>query len=149
MSDILPTFVELGGGQVPGDLVVDGKSLAPLILGKETDSKRDWILAMSDRATLDEKGVRPFNDFSPRVIRDKRYKVWVNTNKKIDRLHDLQKDPGEEKNLLDSDLAEDKEALQKFMAVVGTFPEKDARMHYEPRAKNPWDKKLKKTPGTP
>jgi arylsulfatase A-like enzyme len=141
LSDILPTFVELGGGKVPDDLVVDGKSLAPLILGKETDSKRDWILAMSDRATLDEKGIRPLKDFGPRVIRDKRYKAWVNSNKKVERLHDLQKDPGEVTNLVQSDLAEDKEALQKFMAVVGTFPEKDARMLYEPRAANPWDRK--------
>ena len=150
LSDILPTFIELGGGQVPDDLIVDGKSLAPLILGKEKDAKREWIMAMSHgSAKLDGQGVRPLKNFGPRVIRDKRYKVWVSESKKIDRLHDLQKDPGEEKNLLQSDLAEEKEALQKFQAVVDNLPAKDARPLYEPRAPNAWDKNLKKTTGAP
>ncbi|MFZ9933409.1 MAG: sulfatase-like hydrolase/transferase [Chthoniobacterales bacterium] len=33
LTDMLPTFVELGGGQVPADLDIDGSSIAPLILG--------------------------------------------------------------------------------------------------------------------
>lgn len=52
-SDLLPTFVELGGGTVPEDLIIDGKSFAPLILGKEKDSPRKWIMAMGyGRASL-------------------------------------------------------------------------------------------------
>ena len=130
---------------MPEDLTVDGKSIAPLILGKENDSMRDWIMALSfGSAKLDEQGVRPGKDFGQRVIRDKRYKAWVNTNKKIDRLHDLQEDPLEETNLIGSNLKEHQQALAKFQQVVNTLPDKDARPSYEPRAANPWDRKQQK-----
>lgn len=142
LSNMLPTFVELGGGQVPEDLIVDGKSIAPLILGKENDSKREWIMALSfGSGKLDNKGVRGRKNFAPRVIRDKRYKVWVSQSKKIDRLHDLQEDPKEETNLIGSKKKEHKQALAKFKQVVGALPVKDARPSYEPRAANPWDRK--------
>lgn len=142
LSNMLPTFVELGGGKVPEDLVIDGTSIAPLILGKEKDSKRDWIMALSfGKAKLDGKGIRPGEDFGGRVIRDKRYKVWVNTSKQIDRLHDLSKDPAEETNLIDSEEEDDRQALAKFQQVVNTLPDKDARPSYEPRAANAWDRK--------
>ncbi len=78
------------------------------------------------------------------MIRDKRYKVWVNTNKRIDRLHDLQEDPKEETNLIGSKNQEHRLALSKFKQVVSTLPDKDARPSYEPRAANPWDRKLGK-----
>lgn len=143
LSDMLPTFVELGGGDAPEDLVIDGTSIAPLILGKDKDTKRKWIMALGfGAARLTENGVRGETDFEKRVIRDKRYKVWVSRGKKVVRLHDLKKDPWEKTNLLDSDLAAHKEALQKFQAVVDSLPDKDAHRLYEPRASNPWDMKL-------
>ena len=143
LSDLLPTFVELGGGDTPEDLIIDGTSIAPLILGKENDTERKWIMALgSGAARLTENGVRGQTDFEKRVIRDKRYKVWVSRGKKVIRLHDLKKDPWEKTNLLDSDLAAHKEALQKFQVVVDSLPDKDAHPLYEPRASNPWDMKL-------
>ena len=143
LSDMLPTFVELSGGQVPEDLVIDGTSIAPLILGKNQDSEREWIMALgSGAARLTENGVRGANDFEKRVIRDKQYKVWVSTEKQIIRLHDLREDPWEEKNLLNSDRDEDKKALQKFQAVVDSLPDKDADILYELRASNTWDQEL-------
>jgi arylsulfatase A-like enzyme len=143
LSDLLPTFVELGGGETPGDLVIDGNSIAPLILGKEKDTEREWIMALGfGAARLTENGVRGEMDFEKRVIRDKRYKVWVSREKKIIRLHDLKKDPWEKSNLLDSDLAVHKKALHKFQTVVDSLPDKDAHPLYEPRASNPWDMKL-------
>ena len=94
-------------------------------------------------ARLTESGVRGITDFGKRVIRGKRYKVWVSEEKKIIRLHDLKEDPREKTNLLVSELAEHKEALQKFQAVVDALPDKDAVRLYEPRAANPWDQKLR------
>jgi arylsulfatase A-like enzyme len=144
-SDLLPTFVELGGGKVPDDLTVDGVSIAPLILGKEKDTRREWIMALGyGPAKLDKDGVRGQKDFATRVIRDKQYKVWVSSEKKIIRLYDLKEDPWESANLLNSDLAEHKAALQKFQTVLESLPDKDARPLYEPRAPNSWDKKLGK-----
>ncbi len=146
-TDLLPTFVDIAGGKVPDDLEVDGVSLAPLILGKTKDSPREWIMALGHgNAKLDETGIRGVNDFSSRVIRDKRFKVWVDTNKKIERLHDLIRDPQEETNLLlIGDLtAEQIAAVQKFQAVVNLLPDIDARPIYEPRKPNPWEKVTRK-----
>lgn len=144
-SDMLPTFVELGGGKTPEDFITDGSSIAPLILGKEKDSKRKWIMALGHgRARLTKNGVRGAKDFATRVIRDKQHKVWVSNNKEIIRLHDLNEDPSEEKNLLSSELPEHKKALEKFQQVLDTLPEKDAHPIYEPRTANPWDQKARK-----
>jgi arylsulfatase A-like enzyme len=140
-TDLFPTFVDLAGGKVPDDLEVDGVSLAPLLLGTAKDSGRDWIMALGHGpARIDGKGIRGVHDFFGRVIRDQRFKVWVDTAKKITRLHDLKDDPWEERNLLDDGLSEEQEAaLRKFQTVVDSLPDKDARPLYEPRAANPWD----------
>ncbi|MGB2823818.1 MAG: sulfatase-like hydrolase/transferase [Phycisphaerae bacterium] len=141
-TDLLPTFAELGGAKVPGDLKIDGVSIAPVMLGKATDSPREWIMALGHGAArLDEKGVRGQNDFADRVIRDKRFKVWVDTNRKITHLHDLKADPWEEKNLIDSKDPPCVAALRKFQAVVDSMPAKDARPKYDPRPASPWDRK--------
>ena len=139
-SDLLPTFLELGGGKVPEDLVVDGKSIAPLILGTQKDSPRKWIMALGfGRGKLDEKGVRGRDDFMSRVIRDKRYKLWVSNRKEIIRLHDLTEDPWEQTNLIASTEEAHKKAIRKFESVLASVPDNDARPLYTPRAKNPWD----------
>ena len=139
-SDLLPTFVELGGGKVPEDLVVDGQSIAPLILGKEKDSKRKWIMALGfGPAKVDQNGVKPRDPFINRVIRDKKFKVWVSKDKKMVRLHDLTEDPWEKINLIESKKEEHNMARGKFSKILYSLPDKDARPLYTPRAKNPWD----------
>ena len=139
-TDLLPTFIELSGAKAPSDLVIDGRSIAPLLLGKAEDSPRDWIMALGHySAKVDEKGIRGLSDYAPRVIRDKQYKVWVDTNRSITRLHDLIPDPQEEVNLINSSKPDHLKAIKKFQAVVDSMPEKDARPLYEPRQALPWD----------
>jgi arylsulfatase A len=41
--DFMPTFVDLAGGKVPTDRKIDGRSIAPLLLGKTTDSPHEAI----------------------------------------------------------------------------------------------------------
>jgi len=142
-TDLLPTFVELGGAEVPKDLTIDGVSFAPLLLGKAKDSPREWIMALGHGAArLDTKGVRGVVDYTERVIRDKRYKVWVSEQRKISQLYDLDRDPFEKNNLIASTRPEHLAAIRKFQAVVDSMPEKDSRPDYTPRKANPWDKKL-------
>ncbi len=139
-TDLLPTFVELGGGKVPEDLVVDGQSIAPLILGNEKDSKRKWIMALGfGPAKVDQDGVKPRDLFINRVIRDKKFKVWVSKDKKMVRLHDLTEDPLEEINLIESKKDEHSMARRKFSKIIYSLPDEDARPLYQPRAANPWD----------
>lgn len=142
-TDMLPTFVELAGAAVPDDLEIDGVSIAPLILGQSDDTPREWIMAMGyGPAELDGEGVRGVHDFAPRVIRDKRFKVWVDAGKLIHRLHDLARDPWEENNLLEGEPdPEQRAALGRFQAIVDELPDQDARPLYEPRESNPWDRK--------
>jgi arylsulfatase A-like enzyme len=144
-SDLLPTFLELGGGSIQDDLTIDGVSIAPVILGKQKDTNREWIMALGHGpAKLDEQGVRGQKDFATRVIRDKQFKVWVSSEKEIIRLHDLKKDPFEITNLINSKCEEHKKAIQKFQSLLDSLPDKDARPLYESRQANPWDKRLKK-----
>ena len=141
-TDFVPTFCELAGAAVPADLEIDGVSIAPLLLGKANDSPREWILGMGHGpAMLDDKGVRGKVDYASRVLREERFKVWVNEQRQIDQLYDLQSDPFEESNLIGSTKPEHAAAVRKFQAVVDFMPPRDARPHYEPRAANPWDRK--------
>ena len=143
-TDLLPTFAELGGAEIPADLTIDGKSFAPLILGKADDSPRDWIMALGHGAAkVDEHGVRGKHDYADRVIRDKRYKVWVDTKRQITELYDLENDPLEQTNLIGSDKAERLAALRKFRAIADATPEKDARPQYRRRRPLPWDKEYR------
>lgn len=140
-TDMLPTFAELGGGKLP-DVAIDGKSIAPLLLGKAKDSPRKWIMAMGGGAgRLGENGqVANVYEYRDRVIRDKRYKVWIDTDRKTVRLHDLKKDPYEENNLIGSGDVNHIAARKKLEAVAKTFPDKDPSPRYKAQPPNPWDK---------
>jgi len=149
-TDLLPTFCELGGAKLPQGVTLDGVSIAPVLLGKAKDSGREWIMALGHGpARRDAQGVRGKDDYADRVLRDKRYKAWVGTDRKISHLYDLKADPWEQKNLLDSPDPAHKAALAKLQAVLDSQPTADARPQYTPRSTNPWDRKpggTKKTP---
>jgi len=141
-TDLLPTFAALGDAHLPKDVEIDGVSMAQLLLGKVKDSPRNWIMALGHGAArLDEKGVRGQHEYASRVIRDKHYKVWVDTNRQITELYDLQADPWEQANLIDSEESAYLTALKKFQDLIDTMPSVDARPKYEARAGNPWDRK--------
>jgi arylsulfatase A len=54
-SDVMPTLVELGKAELPEDLVIDGRSFAPILRGEKTDV-RDWIFSyLGDRRVLRTK----------------------------------------------------------------------------------------------
>ncbi len=147
-SDMLPTFAELGGasikdGRVDGH-VIDGKSIAKVILGKAKDSTREWIMAMGHGAAALKGGrVMPKQQHTNRSIRDKRFKLWV-VGGKAARLHDLKADPGERKNLIGSTDPAAVAAREKLVAVWKTFPAKDPGPKYDPTPAQPWDRGSKK-----
>ncbi len=143
ITDMLPTFGEFAGTKPPEDLKIDGISLAPLLRGQTDDTPREYILSMGGGGgTLDEQGVRNKLEFDERVLRDKQYKVWVDADREIERLHDMRQDPREETNLVDSQNPEHQAALEKFRRIIAGMPETDARPAYEPRAANAWDREM-------
>lgn len=138
-SDLFPTFCELAGAALPEDVTLDGRSFAPVILGKDSAGPRSWILAMGfGPAILDQHGVRGVDDYAPRVIRDQRYKIHVHGGV-VRRLHDLQLDPDETNNLLASNAPEHRTALARLRAVAETMPARDGRPRYAPLPARPWD----------
>ena len=144
-TDLLPTLADLGGAQLPNGVVLDGATIAPIIRGKTNESTRQWIMALGHGAgKLDADGICGTSPFVSRVLRDKRWKVWVNTKGKIEQLYDMTADPFERTNLLpltQGANTEMSEAYEKFRRVIASQPSTDARPRYAPRPANRWDKK--------
>ena len=138
-TDLLPTFADLAGAPVPEGWEIDGKSFAPLLRGEEKDSPREWIMAMGGGAGTYDNDGRVINvyRYRDRVIRDKRYKLYIETDRSSAKLVDLQEDPDELVNRIDdADLAEVRVRLE---AVEKTFPAMDSAPRYTPLPAQEWD----------
>ncbi len=84
VTDLLPTFCELAGADVP--LGIDGVSIAPTLTGKGHQRHREFIIHEAGRGQS--------------IIRG-RHKL-VRTRKSFE-LYDLEADPAEENNLVDKE----------------------------------------------
>ena len=139
ITDIFPTLIELAGVSMPQDHEVDGHSLAPLWLGETTESPRDWIMAMGfGPAAFRDGRVESVKQFADRVVRNERYKLWVE-NGRPSRLFDVLDDPGETRNLIDSDAQPIAEARRALEQAVAGMPERDASPRYRKMPVQPWD----------
>ncbi|KPL13772.1 MAG: hypothetical protein AMS26_13260, partial [Bacteroides sp. SM23_62] len=76
--------------------------------------------------------------FRDRVIRDGRYKVYIDTLKKIHRIYDLEKDPYGTINLIE-DLQLDQPLMEKFRSVLDGLPQEDPHPRYERLNKRIYD----------
>lgn len=160
VTDILPTFAELAGAKLPDGYTFDGRSLAPLITGKADDGPRKWILAMGGGPCLRgdvEPSKRPRKargkgrdrkppasgeasppsvegrnrvPFRDRVLRDQRFKLYVGTDRRAQKMVRIGADGREDGAVRPEDDPEARAAYGKFMKVVGEFPEKDANPRY-------------------
>ena len=141
VTDLLPTFADLGRGKLQDDYTYDGKSFADLILGKSMDSQKSWILGMGGKneAKLTDDGVENAFVFRDRVIREKRFKLYVSSKKKAEKLVDVLEDPDERNNLINSSDPEAKAALARMSAVISSFPHRDNDPIYSPNPTQPWD----------
>tara|TARA_B110000008_G_scaffold263841_1_gene287567 strand:+ start:1404 stop:2912 length:1509 start_codon:yes stop_codon:yes gene_type:complete len=142
-TDLLPTFAELAGAQLPINFKFDGSSFAGLVLGDSDDSKRQSILAMGGKneAGRSAQGVENAYVYRDRVIRDKRYKLFVQSSPErgYEKLVDLATDPEEKVNLLESNNSQIVAAKNALQRVAESLPQKDNDPKYNKRAANPWD----------
>ena len=148
-TDIFPTCLEIAGIDPPRKLmrgntahVIDGRSFFDVLKNNANDSQRDWILGMGggNNARLTENGVENQYNFRDRVIRNKQYKLYIDSNKMPEKFFDLLLDPMESQDLLDSLRSpEQKKALDQFMEVIATFPLKDSDPKYVPNPPQEWD----------
>ena len=125
-TDILPTFCELAGVEPDANFKYDGKSFAPLILGQAKDTERDHIVALGGHfAMLENDRIISAHDYRNRVVRDKDFKVFVDTTGTIYELVDLKNDFYEQHNLIDSDEEVHQNALKKFKKILQQMPKED------------------------
>ena len=108
-SDVFPTLCDLAGAAPPAGVTLDGRSLAPFLLGSASDGPREWI----------------FNQHhTRRVVRDRRYKLY-STGEFFDALED----PGETRDLA----AAAPEVRARLRAVLDSLPP-DASLPFPPRS---------------
>jgi arylsulfatase A-like enzyme len=135
ITDMLPTFAELGGAKLPADQTLDGKSFAPLLLGKAKDSDRQWIAALGGGACLRERSSgapvpgRNTTQYRDRVVRDKHYKLYIGKDRQPKQLVRIT-DGAEGPNIIESKRPADQAALKKLSKVAASFPAKDSNPRY-------------------
>ena len=89
LMDLMPTFIEWGGGEIPADL--DARSLVPLVNGETPAAWPDSVYCESHGEV--------WGYSSERMVRTERWK-YVYIPHDLDELYDLQADPAEMNNLV-------------------------------------------------
>ncbi len=138
-SDLLPTLAELGDAELPAGQTFDGRSFAAHLLGRSETTERSWILAMGGGTAVVQEGrVRPREAFADRVLFDGRFKLWVEDGAPS-RFYDLELDPAEERNLIDSEEAAHRAARERLVAVLAGMPTPDQAPRYAANPPQDWD----------
>lgn len=148
MTDLFPTFLELAGidskkinSFSDQNFTIDGKSFKDVLTGKSEDSQRSWILGMGggNNARLTEEGVENQYVFRDRVVRNKRYKLYVSSERKPVKFYDLKVDPFEEKNIIGNLDEDQKLNYAELVALIEQFPKRDNDPIYRENPKQDWD----------
>ena len=147
-TDILPTFIDIAGAAPTSkwtrhnaSQIIDGKSFKKVLLNS-AESAREWILGMGggNNARLTQKGVENQYNFRDRVLRNNKYKIYINSNRKPEKFFDLQVDPYEENNIIDSlNTKERTTNFERLKVVLESFPVKDNDPKYRSNPAQKWD----------
>jgi arylsulfatase A-like enzyme len=98
--DLAPTFCRLAGVNVPESIHHDGEDMHRVLLGHPRTRSRPIFWQYGDPYARLRPGKLDF--ISPGLaVRDGEWKLLINTNGSGARLFDLEKDPGERRNLLE------------------------------------------------
>ena len=138
-TDLYPTFSKLAGLETSAKHKLDGFPFDDVLNGSCTDSNRRWIMAMGGQpGVATEAGIENVFRFRDRVIRDKQFKLFIDSRRTPQKLIDLANDPKEETDLMDS--PEHMAIAKKLSSVIEHFPVTDADPKYA-RIKYPAYKK--------
>ena len=93
--DLAPTLLELAGiDPVEGQKEMQGRSLAPMIEGKDHDDREVYV----ETAGLDGPTPSPY-EANVFCVRNRKWKLIYNSTTKQRELYDLAADPEEQKNV--------------------------------------------------
>lgn len=138
-TDMYATFTDLAEGMPEAGYTYDGFSLKNVFLGKVEKTPRPWIMGMgSHPARLSVNGVEGTHYFRDRVIRDKRFKLFIGPDRKPEKVVDVINDPDEKINLMGN--PEYQEVCKRLIAVISSFPVMDQDPHYKKLPPNVWDR---------
>lgn len=148
-TDIIPTLAELAGLPVPAKDKVDGVSIVPYLRGQVDHIPRNWILAMGgqNNAKVSDKGVENEWYFRDRVVRDKRYKLYVGTDRHPWKFFDLESDPEEAVDLTGREEGAARQSRERLEGLIASWAEQDADFICTPQPPQPWDKPASVTSG--
>ncbi|MDH5399304.1 MAG: sulfatase-like hydrolase/transferase [Cyclobacteriaceae bacterium] len=144
-TDILPTCLDLAGVPVEEftrGYEVDGRSFKNVLLSPTQSGPRKWILSMGggNNAKLTDQGVENQYVYRDRVLRNKKYKLYINPDRQPEKFYDLLNDPAEESNIIDSLMTgEQKNNFEQLLEVALSFPEHDSDPRYKPNPPQAWD----------
>jgi len=92
-----------------------------------------------NNARLTEEGVENQYVFRDRVVRNKRYKLYVSSERKPVKFYDLKVDPFEEKNIIGNLDEDQKLNYAELVALIELFPKRDNDPIYRENPKQDWD----------
>ena len=139
VTDLLPTFAELGQAKLPSDHIFDGQSFAKVLLGKVKIGPRTWNMSMGGKGTiLTDKGVETVWYFRDRVVSNGTYKLWVSPARKPVKLVNIKKDLYEKDNLIDN--PEYAQIIKELFAATAGNLKQDNDPSYTPLKAEKWDK---------
>jgi len=151
-TDLFPTFLDLAGVKPQRELTIDDKSykidgysFKDVLMKNKEESNREWILGMGggNNAALTKNGVENQYLFRDRVLRNKRYKLYINSKREPEKFFDLIKDSKESNNLIDSLNTEERNSnFNQLYKVLETFPQKDNDPKYHLNPPQAWDVKV-------
>jgi len=130
-TDIYPTILDLAG--IPcKDKRIDGRSFVDIIRGTDVKSKRKYALSMGGLSACigEDDRVHNFCSFRERAIIGLQYKIYLSTERKINRVYDLVNDPFEKKNLIDDHVVFDTVTVL-FKSEIEKLPLEDNNPMYQ------------------
>lgn len=120
--DLLPTFCEIAGVELPATYQPDGVSQVDTLLGSEK-SKREKPLFWKMASAWPAQKTKPFHWVSWAVV-DQNWKLLVNKDFSHWELYDIAADPLEKRDLNEEQPEVVKQLLQKLTAWKATLPAK-------------------------
>ena len=123
-SDLLPTLAEAGGGKLPQDRKIDGRSFLPQLKG-EKGNPRDWVFCWYERNGKRDGNVKRF-------ARDQNYKLYHDG-----RFYHIPSDELEKQAIAPDDLNDNAQSVrEKLQKIIETIQADEKDFPYGASAAN-------------